>query len=440
MRFFDRTEEIAKLKEIEKLSHDTAQFTVITGRRRIGKTSLVREAYKDSAYLYFFVSRKAETELCQTFQTEIQEKLGIPMLGSASRFSEIFSFIMETAKNRHITLMIDEFQDFQRVNPSVFSEMQDIWDRNKGQSRINLIVCGSVNSMMNKIFRDEKEPLFGRQTEMMKVRPFCTSVLKEIMSENAPGFKNEDLLALYLLTGGVAKYVELLVDKKRLTRDKMLASMLERDSYFITEGKSMLIEEFGKEYGIYFSILTLISQGVNTRGEIEDRLKTEISGYMKKLLEDYELVVKHQPMFEKSPNKNVRYALSDKFLQFWFRFIFKYNHIIEAGGHDKLLQKIKEDYPTYSGHILEDFFRDRMTESGNYTRIGYWHDRKGHNEIDIIAVDEFSDKLEIYEVKRQAKELDMNALRDKSEFFLQIAGDYKYYKINHIGLSIEDMK
>ena len=100
MRFFDRTEEIAKLKEIEQLSHDTAQFTVITGRRRIGKTSLVREAYKDSAYLYFFVSRKAETELCQTFQTEIQEKLGIPMLGSASRFSEIFSFIMETAKNR----------------------------------------------------------------------------------------------------------------------------------------------------------------------------------------------------------------------------------------------------------------------------------------------------------------------------------------------------
>lgn len=439
MRFFDRTKEIAKLKGIEQLSHDTAQFTVITGRRRIGKTSLVKEAYKDSAYLYFFVSRKAEIELCQSFQTEIQEKLGIPMLGSASRFSEVFSFIMEIAETRHITLMIDEFQDFQKVNPSVFSEMQDIWDRNKGLSRINLIVCGSVNSMMNKIFRDEKEPLFGRQTDMIKVRPFSTSVLKEIMAEYAPDFKNEDLLALYLLTGGVAKYVELLVDKKRLTRDKMLASMLERDSYFIIEGKSMLIEEFGKEYGIYFSILTLISQGVNTRGEIEDRLKTEISGYLKKLLEDYELVVKHQPMFEKSPNKNVRYALSDKFLQFWFRFIFKYNHVIEAGGNDKLLQKIKDDYPTYSGHVLEDYFCDMMAESGNYTHIGYWHDRKGHNEIDIIAADEFSEKLEIYEVKRQEKELDMSILRAKADYFLQVAGDYKNYDIQYRGLSLDNM-
>jgi len=439
MRFFDRKEEIAKLKEIEKLSYDTAQFIVITGRRRIGKTSLIREAYKDSVFLYFFVSRKAETELCQNFQAEIQEKLGIPMLGSATHFYEIFSFIMEIAKTRHITLMIDEFQDFQKVNSSIFSEMQDIWDRNKSLSKINLIVCGSVNSMMNKIFRDEKEPLFGRQTDTIKVRPFCTSVLKEIMSEYAPGFKNEDLLALYLLTGGVAKYVELLVDKKRLSKDKMLASMLERDSYFISEGKSMLIEEFGKEYGIYFSILTLISQGVNTRGEIEDRLKTEISGYLKKLLEDYELIVKHQPMFEKSPNKNVRYALSDKFLQFWFRFIFKYNHIIEAGGNDKLLQKIKDDYPTYSGHILEDYFRDKMAESGNYTRIGYWHDRKGNNEIDIIAVDEFSDKLEIYEVKRQAKELELSILHAKSEAYLQIAGEYKHYNIKQVGLSIEDM-
>ncbi len=80
-----------------------------------------------------------------------------------------------------------------------------------------------------------------------------------------------------------------------------------------------------------------------------------------------------------------------------------------------------------------------MAESGNYTRIGYWHDRKGHNEIDIIAVDEFSDKLEIYEVKHQAKELDMSILRDKAEIFLQIAGEYKHYKINQVGLSLEDM-
>lgn len=117
---------------------------------------------------------------------------------------------------------------------------------------------GSVNTLMNKIFKDKKEPLFGRQTGTMHVRPFRPSVLKEIMSEYCPEYKKSDLLALYTLTGGVAKYVELFIDHKKFTEKTMLNMFFERDSYFLSEGKNMLVDEFGKDYGIYFSILTLI--------------------------------------------------------------------------------------------------------------------------------------------------------------------------------------
>ena len=116
MRFFDRKEEIATLQHIQKQSFDNAQFTVVTGRRRVGKTHLVWKAYEGVQMLYFFVSRKAERELCGDYMDEIRNKLGIATLGNATCFADIFEFLMKLSVDRPITLFIDEFQDFYRVN------------------------------------------------------------------------------------------------------------------------------------------------------------------------------------------------------------------------------------------------------------------------------------------------------------------------------------
>ncbi len=136
MRFFDREKEIKRLIDIENRSREVAQFTVITGRRRIGKTSLVLEAYKSEPYLYFFVSRKDETELCASYCDEITQKIGVPIMGNASRFAQVCDFVMQLSKSRPITLVIDEFQEFMRVNNSIYSDMQRIWDLNKQEARI----------------------------------------------------------------------------------------------------------------------------------------------------------------------------------------------------------------------------------------------------------------------------------------------------------------
>lgn len=161
--------------------------------------------------------------------------------------------------------------------------MQRIWDLYSPRSRINLIVCGSIYSMMTKIFKDKKEPLYNRQLRFMTVRPFTPTVLKDILSEYNPGYTAEDLLALYAFTGGVAKYVQLLVDAGATTKTTMLDQIIKADSIFLGEGKAILIEEFGKDYGIYFSILSAIARGKTSRSEIENVVGKEIGGYLTKL-------------------------------------------------------------------------------------------------------------------------------------------------------------
>ena len=439
MKFFDRTEEIASLREIRRMAKDNAQFTVVTGRRRIGKTSLVWKAYEDEPILYFFVARKAEADLCEDYRLEIENKLGMPTIGKTERFAEIFEFLMKLSAERPVTLFIDEFQEFFRVNKSLYSDMQRIWDMYSPKARMNLIVCGSIYSMMTKIFKDKKEPLYNRQTRFMTVRPFTPAVLKEILSEYHPGYTAEDLLALYSFTGGVAKYVQLLIDAGATTREKMLDQIIKADSVFLGEGKAILIEEFGKDYGVYFSILSAIARGRTSRSEIENAVGREIGGYLTKLENEYEIISKKQPLFEKSPSKNMRYAIEDNFFTFWFRFIYKYSYMLEIENYESVKTIINRDYETFSGLMLERYFKRMLIERHIYTRIGGWWDRKGENEIDIIAENELNDMAEFFEVKRKAGNINMETLEKKAAVFLRSTGAFKGYDISCKGLSMDDM-
>ena len=439
MRFFDRKDEVATLKEILELSKSNAQFTVVTGRRRIGKTSLVWKAYESEAILYFFVARKAESDLCMDYIQEIENKLGIPTIGGTERFSEIFEYLMKLSIERPITLFIDEFQEFFKVNKSVYSDMQRIWDMYHTKAHINLIVCGSIFSMMTKIFKDKKEPLYNRQTRFMTIRPFAPAVLKEIMAEYNPNYTAEDLLALYSFTGGVAKYVQLLIDAGATTKVKMLNHIIKADSVFIGEGKAILIEEFGKDYGVYFSILSAIARGKTLRSEIEQIVGREIGGYLTKLEKEYEVITKNQPIFEQTSTKNVRYTIEDNFFTFWFRFIYKYNYMLEIENYDAVKTIINRDYETFSGKMLERYFKRVLVESKAYTRIGSWWDRRGKNEIDIVAENELNDEAVFIEVKRKEENFNAQVLNEKVNVFTRATGKFKDYAVSQKGLSMTDM-
>ena len=177
MKFYDRTQELDLLRDINKQSRNTACFTVMVGRRRIGKTSLLLESMKGEKFLYLFVSRKSEVLLCEQFQQEIKDSLELEIFGNVTEFRILFEQLMIYATQTHFTLIIDEFQEFDNINSSIFSDIQNIWDRYKEQAKINFIACGSIYSMMKKIFENNKEPLFGRLTSKIILKPFSVSTI-----------------------------------------------------------------------------------------------------------------------------------------------------------------------------------------------------------------------------------------------------------------------
>ena len=327
MRFYDREKEVAYLRDIRQKSQVNARFTVITGRRRVGKTQLIQSAMGDVPYLYFYVGRKSEKDLCAGFQNLMKTVLGIPVVGAAEHFEDLAEVIFDEAEKRPITLVIDEFQDFYRVNPSVFSAMASLWDRHEKTAKLNLIVCGSINRLMNRIFRDEQEPLYGRNTGSLRIAPFKASVLKKILSDHAPNYANDDLLALWTFTGGVARYVQRLMDDGAFTREAMIRSIFSEGSSFLDEGLSLLVQEFGRDYETYFSILSAIASGDTEYSQIKNAVGTDVGAHLAKLENDYGLVRRKVPAFAKVSTKNSHYEIDDCFFRFWFRFVFKCQYL-----------------------------------------------------------------------------------------------------------------
>ena len=436
MKFYDRINEMKILEHNRKQSKKSAVFTVMVGRRRTGKTSLLLESVKGQKHLYLFVSRKSEPLLCEQFQKEMMETLGLQIFGNITRFRDLFEQLLIYATKENYTLIIDEFQEFNNVNPAIFSEVQDLWDRYKHRAKINFIACGSIYSMMMKIFENQKEPLFGRTTSKIILKPFAVSIIKEIFSDFNPKYTPEDLLCLYMLTGGVPKYIELLMEAGATTKKKMLDAVVSLDSTFIGEGRELLISEFGKEYGTYFSILQLIASGKTTQSEIDSIINKNTGAYLANLEKEYSLIVRNKPMFSKPESRKARWGVADNYLRFWFRFIYPNQFMIEMGKFDLLQEYIDRDYEQYSGLVLEKYFREKIAESERVTAIGSYWDSKGENEIDLIALNNLDKTALVGEVKRNPKKIDLTTLAVKAN---SIKKELAKYRVELKGYSLADM-
>lgn len=435
MKFYNRQKETATLREIETISAETAQMTVMVGRRRVGKTMLLKRTFEQTPVLYFFVAKKNEILLCDEFVQEVEEKLAIS-LGRFQTFSELFKALMMQSKTRNFTLIIDEFQEFGHMNTSVFSDMQNIWDSMKEQSHINLILCGSIYSMMKRIFENSKEPLFGRATTRLVIKPFDIATIKEILGDHNADYTSEDLLAFYMITGGVAKYVEQLVQAKAFTKKAILNTIFKENSYFLGEGRDVLIDEFGKDYGNYFSILSLIASSKTERSEIESILNMPVGGYLDRLEKEYNIIKRVRPFGAKEGSRSNKYLIEDNFLNFWFRFIYKYRSAVEIGNLEYVRDIVERDYETYTGIVLEKYFRSVLIDSKQFSDIqGYWNN-KGENEIDIVAVNDYDRQIVFCEVKRNKKKISLPLLENKA---VEIVKRYSKYTIQYKGLSLEDM-
>lgn len=448
MKFYDREKEQNELRRIRQLAYnDMSQMTLVIGRRRIGKTVLIRHTFEEySDMLYLFIARKSESELVTTLIDSLHEQTDMYIPDGLTSFVALLRHLFEQGKHRSFTLVLDEFQEFMNINPSVFSDIQNLWDSYREQTHINLVISGSAYRLMQKIFMDKDEPLFNRADHIIRLQPFRTEVLKQILADYNPNCTNDDLLALYTISGGVPKYMTWLLDNGCATKEQMYAYVFSENSHFLEEGRTLLVSEFGKNYGTYFSILQEIASGFTTQAQIEQRLGgISVGGHLKVLDETYNVIKKERPIFAKPDSRTVQYSLNDNFLRFWFRYVEKNRSMIEIQNFEGLLRLATKDYETYTGLALERYFRQQMAETFEWREISAWWRSKAivykgqtiDAEVDIIALPVEGKKALVAEVKRKKEEYKQELFMMKVEYLRQT--ELHKYQVETKLLTLEDM-
>ena len=436
MKFYHREQELELLNQTYEQSQLMAKMLVITGRRRVGKTLLALQHVEGKKYLYLFVSKKSENLLCEEYLNQIKSTfIDAPIFGEINTFKGIFSLLMTIAKAQAFILVIDEFQEFMSINPSVYSDIQHVWDLNKSTSKLQLIFLGSIYSLMHKIFEHAHEPLFGRADYLIHLKAFNPKEMFYILKDYQQDTP-EVLLNYYLYTGGMPRYMDIFLTQNIFSENAMIDFMLSGMSPFLDEGKNVLIEEFGKDYNVYFSILELIATGYTTRADLESNLNRDVGGYLDRLENTYAVISKFKPFDAKPNSRKQQYKIQDLFLRFWFRFIYRYRSAVETGNFNYIKQILFRDLKTYQGKILESLFYDLFALSQQYNILGVYWEKDGSNEIDLIGLNQLNKVLDIAEIKLNKNKISLKQLEEKAQ---NIAQRYAKYRIHYLALSLEDI-
>lgn len=439
MKFYDRKVELEKLNKFENLADRNFFFIRITGRRRIGKTLLIREYLKgtNSHSLYFFVTKKKQKLLLDEYSTIISEQFEEYTGISFKDFDDFFKFLFSLLKREKIIVVFDEFQNCKYVDEAIFSILQKHIDLNKEQLKGLLLVIGSINSMMRKIFDKSDQPLYGRLNSSFLLRHFSLETIREILRDHGLT-TNDDILFFYSIFEGIPFYYNYISERGGYgkTRENLfIEDILDENSILLNEGKEVLLEEFGKDYSTYFSILEAISCGATTVSRISDISGIVISNlgrYISELTDDHELIERRVPFDSKKNNKMGRYYIGDNFLDFWFRYIFKNKSRIEILSRERIAAEILEDMPVFIGKKFEKFMIAHLVEMNReghirFDRIGQYWDR-GETEIDIIFTNDRDKEINFGECKLSAGRFRINSLEEKIGKFLAANRRYTDWK------------
>jgi len=390
MEFVDREEELKYLNEEYK--RPGSAFIVIYGRRRIGKTRLIKEFMRDKNGVYFLATEEDEKDNLRFFQEILYEKLAIPLLAPGKNLTwyDLFYILKNTRFKEKFVVAIDEFQYLVRKNSSITSVFQKIWDELLKDENFFLILCGSSLSLMEKEVLSYSSPLYGRRTGQIKLKPISFEDFKKVYNESAL-----NPVELYSLVGGVPKYMELLSVEGDIYRT-IERNFLNTNSFFFEEPYFLLGQEV-KEIGTYFSLMKTIAMGNRKLGKIATIMEVaqhKLSYYLSRLV-DIDLLEREVPVTERSPEKSKSglYRIKDYFLDFWFKYVYPYRSYIEIGQTGFVIDMVKKTFKEkHVSFVYEDICREKvlkMNLKGELpvvaSRVGRWWN--GKDEIDIVGVD-----------------------------------------------------
>ena len=413
-KFVDREEE---LKTLERL-YEQEGFTLVlvTGRRRIGKSRLVREFLKGKeAIAVQFEKRVWEYNLAKLNRV-IGEYFGIPS-PNFSTFSDAFRFIASQSKER-LVVFLDEFSYLLRYS-EVEAEFQSIVDEVLPESNVMLILSASSVGLLKRSFFDYSSPLYGRSDATLNLQPLRFRHLFEWFPRLSP----EEAVKLYAVTSGVPRYLELLSGEN--VEGEIGRNFFDPNAFLFREAKELLEEEF-REPETYYTILEALARGKTRVNEIAQYsfLEPKNTARYLRILEDLGILRRELPVGRKA--KRGIYRFRDLYFAFWFRFVAPYFEEIESGFPDGAIEDFKVNFNHYIGFAFEDVAKQFLIELSRagklpfrFTKIGRWWHKK--EEIDIVALNERERRALFVEVKwknlseREARGI-LRDLEKKAEF------------------------
>lgn len=405
-RFIGREEELASLEKAYK--KDGFQMVVTYGRRRVGKTTLLREFCRGKKTVYFTAIKTTAKRNAELFGKCVLKALAPDVKGASfSQMDDILDYLGDKCREERIVVVIDELPYFANKDESLTSLLQKNIDENWQFGKMFFVLCGSSVSFMEDEVLSEKSPLFGRRTMQIRLEPFDYLQTARFL----PSWPREDQAIVYGLTGGIAKYLSLFDENESLD-ENIVSLFFSKTGYLYEEADNLLTQEFRDVEG-YGRVIETIASGSNQLNEIADKAgmpAQNVSHDLKNLVETG-IVERQCAITEEGNKKKTRYVLADEMLRFWYRFLPDAIGAIESGnGEGYYLQNVKPQLSSFMGNVFEKMCRQylqRTGMTGKYscmvTQVGTWWgtnpEKKEETDIDVVGLDKSKKEAVIGECK-----------------------------------------
>ncbi len=382
MTFINREKELAFFDSLKK--HNEKKLVVLYGRRRIGKTTLMKKVMENEpGVFYYFIEVQREETLLRDWSLRISK-------GVYQNWYDLFSALF----SKYIFVILDEFQHLWQIYPGIYSSLQHAWD--DCTRPCMLIVLGSYVGMMKRLFQDEKLPLFGRNDHMINLQPFPLKDALEFLRKS--GYSLEESLEVFFLVGGIPKYL-LGFQEYAPLKQKLYALFLDTFSPFREETKNLLIQEFGSAHRSYASLLGAIAGGRRSLSEIQSLSgipATSIPKYLLELEQEYAMVHRSSSILPKKQREQ-KYQIADPLYHFHFHFLDQFRSEFafdSSAAYERAFPLLSNIFGIRWEEVCMQWMREHpddlpFTPTSMGRSWGSIPGRKGESfEIDVIAMDE----------------------------------------------------
>jgi len=418
MRFVDRERELQWLEQ--RWTVNRSQMLIVYGKRRVGKTALLKQFIQDKPAVYVLADRRPEREQLREVATRLGTHFDDAFIGRKGfeGWLEAFEYLKaklsgRTTKGGHkLVLALDEYPYLVENNPATSSMFQKGWDETLSHLPLCLILCGSSMAMMESETLAQRAPLYGRRTGDLPVWPLDFSGVRQFLPKRWPFDRCAEA---YAILGGMPGYLHQF-DLNAELEGNVRQEILTPGSFLFREVDFLLKEEL-REPRNYLVILRAISQGKRKFGEIinDTGLAKNVLHKYLHVLEDLHLIEREVPVTEKAPQRSKQslYSLQDPFVGFWFECVYPYRSDLELGETRPAFQHLRQILPHLLGRAYERIAREviRRSDASPFPlqQVGRWWDPQG--EIDMVGLNEEANAILFGEVKWSSRPLGTDILQ-----------------------------